>query len=114
MKQVTIIERRKHSYIKPFVYLFLQLIIVAEMNIITFSMLPYIYKEIVYNASMVVVIFMIHKTFKILKRTKPDYNTSKRTKRVFWKNLSLSSLIIRYRFLFNRTKPSKLSVASPP
>ncbi len=97
MNKVIIEDRRKHSYIKPFVYLFLQLIIVIEMNIITFATLPYLYKEIVYNASMILVLYLIHKTFIILRRTKPTQTQSKRkrTKRVFWKNLSLSSLTIR-------------------
>ena len=97
MSKILIEDRRKHSYIKPFIYLSLQLTIVAEMNYITLATLPYTYKEIVYNASMVVVIYMIHKTFVILRRTKPPQTqtTSKSTKRVFWKNLSLSSLIIR-------------------
>lgn len=116
MSKIIIEDRRKHSYIKPFVYLFLQLIIVAEMNIITFATLPYIFREIIYNASMLLVVYLIHKTFVILRRTKPQKNQSisKSTKRVFWKNLSLSSLTIRYKFFPTRTNPSKLSVESPP
>ncbi len=92
MDKVIINERRSPSIIKPIIYLFLELIIVAEMFYITTTTTPY--KEIMYDASAIVVIFLIHKTFKVIKRT-AHLRTKKRVKSVFSKNLSLSSLIIR-------------------
>ncbi len=87
MSKILIEDRRQHSYIKPFLYLFFQLVILFEMYYITTTTVPY--KEIVFNTSMIVVAFLIYKTFKILHRT------SKRTSSVSSKKLSLSSEIIR-------------------
>ena len=87
MSKIVIEDRRKHSYIKPFIYLFFQLIILWEMYFITTITVPY--KELVFDVSMLIVVILIHKTFKILQRT------SKSTSKVSSKNLSLSSETIR-------------------
>jgi len=88
MSKIVIEDRRKHSVIKPFIYLFLQIVILAEMYYITTTTVPY--KELVFNASMIVVVLLlIHRTFKVLQRT------SKSTSSVFSKKLSLSSETIR-------------------
>ncbi len=92
MDKVTINERRSQSIIKPIIYLLLQLIVVAEIFYITITTTPY--KELIFDASALVVVFLIHKTFKVLKRTTP-HRTTKSVKSVFSKNLSLSSLIMR-------------------
>jgi hypothetical protein len=87
MSKIIIEDRRQHSYIKPFIYLFLQLVILWEMYFITTTTVPY--KELIFNASMIVVILLIHQTFKILQRT------SKSTSKVSSKKLSLSSETIK-------------------
>ena len=92
MNKVTINERRSPSIIKPIIYLFLQLIVVGEMFYITTTTTPY--KELIFNASAIVVILLIHRTFQVLKRTSPQ-RTTKSVKSVLSKKLSLSSLTIR-------------------
>ena len=80
MSKIIIEDRRQHSYIKPFIYLFLQLVILWEMYFITTTTVPY--KELIFNSSMIVVVLLIHQTFKILQRS------SKSTSKVSSKNLS--------------------------
>jgi len=75
MSKIIIEDRRKHSYIKPFVYLALQLIVMAEMFYITTTLTPY--KELIYNVSMIVVLFLIHRTFVVLRRTLLQEESSK-------------------------------------
>jgi len=87
MSKIIIEDRRSNSVIKPFIYLFLQIVILFEMYYITTTTVPY--KELVFNASMIVVVLLIHRTFKVLQRT------SKRTSKEFSKKLSLSSETIK-------------------
>ncbi len=92
MNKVNTNERRTHSIIKPIIYLFLQLIIVSEMFYITTTTTPY--RELLFDASAIVIVLLIHRTFKILRRSSYQ-KTSNKVKSDFSKNLSLSSLIIR-------------------
>ncbi len=92
MNKVIIKDRRSSSIIKPIIYLFLQLIIVAEMFYITTTTTPY--KELIFDASAITVILLIHRTFQVIKRALL-YRSKKSVNKVFSKKLSLSSLTIR-------------------
>ena len=92
MNKITINDRRTPSVVKPIIYLFLQLIIVGEMFFITTTTTPY--KELIFDASAIVVVLLIHRTFQVIKRTALHRN-KKSVNSVRSKKLSLSSLTIR-------------------
>ena len=85
-------KRREDSNIKPIIYLCFQLIMLYVMYYITTTTVAY--ENYIFNFALITILFLVHRTAVVIKRTKPQRSSNK-TNSVSSKKLSLSSLIIK-------------------